>query len=163
IGIAKHSVTAIPGLLRQDGSPPVYYILLHFWMSAFGDSSRSTHSLSALFAVLSVPACAWAAWPFGQRAGVIAAALAAFSPFVACVPALLFQAKHTGAPWSHRPGPTSLTRAGSRMLSGRTPEAILLVVGLGGWLATARRHAAERRDLVSLGLVVFIALGTLLL
>ena len=257
IGIAKHSVTAIPGLLRQDGSPPVYYILLHFWMSAFGDSSRSTHSLSALFAVLSVPACAWAAWPFGQRAGVIAAALAAFSPFVAeyadetrmysllfllaalatgafvrafavrrsrtwsagfgvltallClthgwglffgasagvavlvalalgperralaidtaiagvvgavlfvawVPTLLFQAKHTGAPWSHRPGPTSLTRAGSRMLSGRTPEAILLVVGLGGWLATARRHAAERRDLVSLGLVVFIALGTLLL
>jgi mannosyltransferase len=83
IGIARHPLGEIPGLLRQDGSPPVYYALLHWWMGIFGTSPSSTHALSVLFATLAVPACAWAAWrPFGPRAGLLAAALAAFSPFV---------------------------------------------------------------------------------
>jgi len=83
IGIAQHSFTSIPGLLRQDGSPPVYYLLLHWWMKIFGATPASTHAMSVVFATLAVPACAWAAWrPFGPRAGVLAAALAAFSPFL---------------------------------------------------------------------------------
>ena len=28
----SHSVSAIPGILRHDGNPPLYYMLLHFWM-----------------------------------------------------------------------------------------------------------------------------------
>ena len=31
-GIASHSLSAIPGVLRHDGSPPLFYLLLHFWM-----------------------------------------------------------------------------------------------------------------------------------
>src|SRR5206468_2503204 len=62
VGIAKHALTTIPGLLRQDGSPPVYYLLLHCWMAIFGSTPTSTHALSIAFAVLAVPASAWAAW-----------------------------------------------------------------------------------------------------
>jgi hypothetical protein len=83
IGIARHPVSAIPGLLRQDGSPPVYYVLLHWWIGLFGASSSSTHALSIAASVLAVPACAWAAWrPFGPRAGLLAAALASFVPLL---------------------------------------------------------------------------------
>src|SRR4029079_6406321 len=30
VGIADRPLTDIPGVLRQDGSPPLYYLLLHF-------------------------------------------------------------------------------------------------------------------------------------
>ena len=33
VGISSHSLSAIPGILRYDGSPPLYYLLLHVWMS----------------------------------------------------------------------------------------------------------------------------------
>ncbi len=33
VGISSHSLAAIPGVLRHDGSPPLYYLLLHIWMS----------------------------------------------------------------------------------------------------------------------------------
>src|SRR5438046_2293569 len=36
VGIASHPLSKIPALLRQDGSPPLYYLLLHVWMSWFG-------------------------------------------------------------------------------------------------------------------------------
>ena len=35
-----------PALLRQDGSPPLYYMVLHLWMGVFGDSETRTHALS---------------------------------------------------------------------------------------------------------------------
>jgi mannosyltransferase len=252
IGIARHPLSQIPHLLREDGSPPVYYVLLHWWMALFGSSPASTHALSIGFSVLAVPACAWAAWkPFGARAAVIAAGLATFVPLLgeyadetrmyslafllaalatgaflrafvlgsrvwaigfgvlvallclthgwglfygagaACavvvalasgpgrlrlavnaliaavvagvlfapwVPTLLFQAAHTGAPWSHMPTPKSLQRAGSRMLGSRAPETLLLVVA-GGGLLVAARHV--RRVALGLVCVTAIALVTL--
>ncbi len=45
-GIASHSLSAIPGVLRHDGSPPLFYLLLHVWISIFGTSEAATHSLS---------------------------------------------------------------------------------------------------------------------
>src|SRR4051794_23668457 len=81
VGIASHSLTDIPGLLRQDGSPPLYYMLLHVWMSSFGSGEAATHTLSLLFALLAVPVALWAGWSlFGRRAGVVAAVLAAVNP-----------------------------------------------------------------------------------
>ena len=81
VGIASHSLTDIPGLLRQDGSPPLYYLLLHVWMNAFGTSESATHSLSLLFSLLTVPVALWAGWSlFGRRAGLVAATLAAVNP-----------------------------------------------------------------------------------
>src|SRR6185437_2166956 len=82
-GISSHSLSAIPGILRHDGNPPLYYLLLHVWMSIFGSSEASTHSLSVVFGVLTVPAGMWAGWSlFGRRAGVMAAVLFAFSAFL---------------------------------------------------------------------------------
>src|SRR5579862_7348339 len=53
-GIASHSLSAIPGLLRHDGSPPLFYFLLHFWIQAFGASETATHWLSLLFGLLTI-------------------------------------------------------------------------------------------------------------
>jgi mannosyltransferase len=83
VGISSHALLDIPGVLEQDGSPPLYYALLHVWMQAFGNTETATHALSVVFAVLSVPAAFWAARSlFGPRAGWIAAALAAINPFL---------------------------------------------------------------------------------
>ena len=83
VGIASHDFFDIPGLLKQDGSPPLYYLLLHLWMNAVGDSEQQTHALSLLFALASIPTALWAGWSlWGLRAGLIAAALAAVSPFL---------------------------------------------------------------------------------
>ena len=82
-GIASHSLSAIPGILRHDGSPPLFYVLLHFWIRAFGDSEAATHSLSLLFGLLTIPVGMWAGWSlFGRRAGMYAATLFAFSTFL---------------------------------------------------------------------------------
>jgi hypothetical protein len=83
VGIASHHFFDIPGVLHQDGSPPLYYLLLHLWMSVVGRSEAQTHGLSLVFAVLMIPAVFWAAWSlFGRRAAWIGAALAALNPFL---------------------------------------------------------------------------------
>ncbi len=83
VGISSHSLTSIPGVLRHDGSPPLYYLLLHVWISVFGSSESSTHAMSLLFGLLTIPAGIWVAWSlFGRRAGLIAAVLFALNPFL---------------------------------------------------------------------------------
>jgi mannosyltransferase len=82
-GIASHPLSAIPGLLRHDGSPPLFYFLLHFWIRLFGTSEAATHWLSLTFGLLTIPAAFWAGNSlFGRRAGLMAATLFAFSPFL---------------------------------------------------------------------------------
>lgn len=83
VGIADRPVGDIPGVLRQDGSPPLYYVLLSLWMDAFGSSESSVHGLSVVFGVLCVPVAFWAGWAlFGRRNAWIAALLAAVNPFL---------------------------------------------------------------------------------
>jgi hypothetical protein len=83
VGIASHHLSAISGLMRQDGSPPLYYLLLHVWMSVFGRTEAATHALSLLFALLAIPAALWAGTRmFGRRVGVIAALIVAFLPYL---------------------------------------------------------------------------------
>ncbi len=82
-GIALHPLDKIPHVLRYDGNPPLYYMLLHLWIKAFGDSVDATHSLSVLFGILTIPAGGWGAWRlFGRRAGVMAAILFAFNAWL---------------------------------------------------------------------------------
>jgi mannosyltransferase len=82
-GIASHSLSAIPGILRHDGSPPLFYLLLHFWIRLFGASEAATHSLSLLFGLAAIPAGYWAGSSlFGRRAGLYAAVLFAFSTWL---------------------------------------------------------------------------------
>ncbi len=79
-GISSHSLGAVPGILRHDGNPPLYYLLLHGWMTLLGTSESATHSLSLLFGLLTVPVGMWAGWTlFGRRAGLMAAVLFAFN------------------------------------------------------------------------------------
>ncbi len=83
VGIAHHSFTSIPHLLRQDGAPPLYYLLLHVWIGWFGDSERATHSLSLIFALACIPLGYWVARSlFGALAGWVCAGLAAVDPYL---------------------------------------------------------------------------------
>src|SRR5918999_4973923 len=75
VGIASHEPDEIPALLRQDGSPPLYYLLLHGWMALVGDGEAATRALSLVFAAAAVPA-AW--WAGGGRA----AAFVSVCPFL---------------------------------------------------------------------------------
>ena len=83
VGIAHHHLTAIPHLLRQDGSPPLYYLLLHVWIGWFGDGERATHAFSLVPALACIPLAYWAASSlFGRTAGWVAAVLASVDPFL---------------------------------------------------------------------------------
>jgi mannosyltransferase len=83
VGISSHHLSDIPDVLRQDGSPPLYYLLLNVWMRVFGSGEADTHAMSVAFALALVPV-AWVAARalFGDRAAWIAALLAAIDPFM---------------------------------------------------------------------------------
>src|SRR3712207_7245174 len=50
VGISSQPLSELPALLRQDGSPPLYYALLHGWIAVAGSSEVATHALSLVFA-----------------------------------------------------------------------------------------------------------------
>jgi hypothetical protein len=78
IGISSHPLTEIPNVLRQDGTPPLFYLLLHVWTRVFGTGEQATGALALLFAVASVPVAYWAGSSlFGRRAGWFTAVLTA--------------------------------------------------------------------------------------
>jgi mannosyltransferase len=254
VGVSSHPLGAIPGVLRQDGSPPLYYLLLHVWMGLFGSAPKATHSLSAALAIACVPAAWWAVAPFGAWAGLVAAGVMALDPFVGLyadetrmyslllllallvcgaflrafvarrrahvatfavlvalalyahawgaflvvaaglawlalvivgpdrrgvardgalafagaavlfapwVPTLLYQAHHTGAPWSHRPTGRSLVRALARIWSGQRAEIVLLPAAAVGLLVGALRGGPRaRRGLLAVAVLSAATLVT---
>jgi hypothetical protein len=83
VGIASHPLADIPALLRADGSPPLYYVLLHGWLALTGGGEAAARSLSLLFAAVTVPVSCWAANAVaGRGAAVAAAAIAAGCPLL---------------------------------------------------------------------------------
>jgi mannosyltransferase len=83
VGIADRPLPDILDVLRLDGSPPLYYVLLHLWMRVTGNAEEAVRALSLVCALLAVPAAWWAARGlFGERAGWMAAVLAATNPFL---------------------------------------------------------------------------------
>src|SRR5204862_8087269 len=72
------------GLIPQsESTPPLYYCVAWVWARAFGFGEAGLRSLSAIAGVLAVAvAYGAAAKMISKRAGVIAAALAAFSPLL---------------------------------------------------------------------------------
>jgi mannosyltransferase len=83
IGIASQPLFDIPGVLRVDGSPPLYYMLLSVWMDLVGNGPGETQALSVAISLLAVPGGMWAGWSlFGRRAGLVCAALCAVNPFL---------------------------------------------------------------------------------
>ena len=83
VGLARHDLLDIPGLLLRDGSPPLWYLLLHVWTDVFGTSEVATHAFSVVFALAAVPV-AWlvARRLFGELTAWATAAITALSPFV---------------------------------------------------------------------------------
>jgi hypothetical protein len=65
VNIARAPLHLIPHLLRDDGAPPLYYVLLHFWMKVFGTSDLGARSLSGVIGILTLPV----AWAAGYRVG----------------------------------------------------------------------------------------------
>ena len=83
VGISTHHLFDIPTVLRHDGSPPLFYMLLHIWMTIAGNSETATHWMSLIFGLLSIPAGAWAAWSlFGRWPAFVATILFALNPFI---------------------------------------------------------------------------------
>lgn len=84
VAIARGSVPELVAALREDGSPPLYYLLLHGWQLLFGSGNGSVRSLSGLFSVAALPSI----WLLGRRlapergdAALPALLLLATSPF----------------------------------------------------------------------------------
>ena len=83
VGISSHHLSQIPTLLTRDGSPPLFYFLLHFWMLVFGKSELATHLLPLSFSLVAIPLAYWSGKElFGRRAGRWAAGLMATNPFL---------------------------------------------------------------------------------
>ena len=83
VGLASHPLGSLLGAVHRAGAAPLYYLVLHVWVSLFGAGEAATHSLSLLLGVLSVPVAMWTGWSIaGRRAGIFAAVLFAFSSFL---------------------------------------------------------------------------------
>ncbi|WP_436795920.1 glycosyltransferase family 39 protein [Actinospongicola halichondriae] len=65
VNIARLPVGDIFDALRHDGHPPLYYVVLHYWMEIFGEGDQAVRALSGVFSVATLPL----AWLAGRRRG----------------------------------------------------------------------------------------------
>ncbi|HUR22807.1 MAG TPA: glycosyltransferase family 39 protein, partial [Acidimicrobiales bacterium] len=65
VNIARLPLGSLADGLRHDGSPPLFYALLHVWMQVFGDGDLAVRSLSGLLGVAALPLT----WLAGRRLG----------------------------------------------------------------------------------------------
>jgi len=72
----------IAASVKQDGAPPLFYYLLHYWMDLFGQSDLATRSLSGVIGVATLPVAWLAARQFaGRVAAWVTLVLLASAPF----------------------------------------------------------------------------------
>jgi hypothetical protein len=55
VAIARLPMHDLMTGLREDGSPPFYYLLLHYWISAFGTGTLAVRALSSLISLVTLP------------------------------------------------------------------------------------------------------------
>ena len=83
VWLANHSVgEMLPWLVKIDQHPPLYYLLLHYWIALTGDTPYNLRLLSVLFGVGTIPVI----YLIGKRlsgavVGLAAAVFLALSPF----------------------------------------------------------------------------------
>lgn len=71
---------SLSGIVQHMGQPPLYCLILHFWMLAFGESDVALQSLSVVIGILCIPLMYLiGAELFDKRTGLIAALLLAVS------------------------------------------------------------------------------------
>jgi len=72
VNIARLPLPKLFEALRHDGSPPAYYLLLHFWLRLFGSGTQTVRVLAGLLSLATLPA----AWALGRAVGGRRVALA---------------------------------------------------------------------------------------
>jgi mannosyltransferase len=83
VWVANHSVVEmLPWIARIDRHPPLYYLLLHYWIGLSGDTLQDVRLLSALLGAGTIPII----YLIGKRMsgimmGLVAAVILAFSLF----------------------------------------------------------------------------------
>ena len=78
--IARMPLSSVVAWAAGDIHPPLYYVVLHFWLS-FGESEFAVRALSALLGVLTIAVIyALAAKLFDRRIGLVSALLLALAP-----------------------------------------------------------------------------------
>ncbi len=83
VWVANHSVgEMLPWIVKVDQHPPLYYLLLHYWIALNGDTPYYARLFSALIGAGTIPVI----YLIGKRlagavVGLIAAVLLAVSPF----------------------------------------------------------------------------------
>ena len=83
VWLASHSVAdMLAWIVRIDQHPPLYYLLLHYWMGIHGDTPYDVRLLSAIFGAGTIPII----YLIGKRlsgavVGLAAAVFLALSPF----------------------------------------------------------------------------------
>jgi len=82
VDIARLPPGQLLAALRRDGSPPLWYVLLHYWIAAFGDSSAAVRASTAITSLATLPV----AWLLGRRllgprGGLATLLLLAAAPF----------------------------------------------------------------------------------
>jgi 4-amino-4-deoxy-L-arabinose transferase-like glycosyltransferase len=69
------------GTVRDNGNPPLYWMLEHIWGSMFGYTEIALRSLPLCLGILAIPILAFLGWHlFNAGTGFLAAALFAISP-----------------------------------------------------------------------------------
>ncbi|HEX7096502.1 MAG TPA: glycosyltransferase family 39 protein, partial [Acidimicrobiales bacterium] len=83
VAIARLPIEDLFDALREDGAPPLYYLVLHGWIRLFGEGTFAVRSLSGVFAVAAVPTMWFLARRIGGRSVAWSATvLLATSPFL---------------------------------------------------------------------------------
>lgn len=65
VNIARLPLSDLHGALERDGAPPLFYVLLHFWIEAFGSGDVAVRAFAGVCSVATLPAF----WLIGQRLG----------------------------------------------------------------------------------------------
>lgn len=83
VNIARLPLGELADALRQDGHPPLYYVLLHGWMALVGEGDRSVRALSGVISLATIPlAVAVGRRIGGRRLGITLALVITVSPYV---------------------------------------------------------------------------------
>jgi uncharacterized membrane protein len=80
----KKLIDTVKGLaLEEPQIPPLYFVILRFWVELFGDSVAATRSLSAVISLLAFPCIYWLCQELFKSplVGWMAVLLVAISPF----------------------------------------------------------------------------------
>ncbi len=82
VNIARLPLSQLHEALKHDGAPPLFYVLLHFWMQLFGTGDTAVRALAGCFMVGAVVVTWFAARRIGgERLAWLSALVMATSPY----------------------------------------------------------------------------------